>query len=296
MHIKNRLNNFKNKHQYKSLYMFIKELFIGIRDDDIMAAGAALTYYFILSIFPLLIFVLGVISFTSLVGEDVISELLRILPVEARSVVSSIVNELVFTKSEALVSTSIILSLWTGSLGISGLFKAINKAYNTKESRSYFKRKFLSIIFTIALAILLIVVLTTLVFGELIATQIFDFFGAEAFFYRFWQGVRILVPMISMIIMFTGLYMLAPSTKRYERIKLRYAVPGAVFTTLGWIATSMIFSYYVRNFGSYTTTYGSLGGIIVLLVWLNLTNIIIVLGAEINGAYRIVNTKNAKSN
>lgn len=286
MRIKEKVKDLKDEFEDKFFYIFIKKLFTGIVDDEVMASGAALTYYFILSIFPLLIFLLGVISFTSLVGEDVVTTLLRILPNDARNVVGGIVNELISTKSETLVSTSIILSLWTGSLGISGLFKAINKAYDTQETRNYFTRKFLSIIFTIALAVLMIIVLSTLVFGQLIATQIFAYFGAEEFFYQFWQTVRLIVPILSMVFMFTALYMIGPSTKKFGRVKLRFAIPGAVFTTVGWILTSLVFSFYVKNFGNYTTTYGSLGGIIILLVWLNLTNVIIVIGAEINGAYR----------
>ena len=295
MGLKEKYTQFSQKNQGTGWFIFIKQLLIGIRDDEVMGAGAQLTYYFILSIFPFLIFLLAIISFTPLVTEEVLSSLLAILPGDARNVISGIVNELVISRSETLVSTSIILSLWTGSLGISGLFKSINKAYNTEENRAYWKRKLLSIIFTITLAVLMIIVLSTLVFGEVIANQIFAYFGAEAFFYRFWQAIRAIVPLLSLIIIFTGLYMVGPSTTKGHRIKFSNALPGAIFTALGWILASMVFSYYVKNFGSYTTTYGSLGGIIVLLVWLNLTNIIIVLGAEVNGALRIAyKTKDKK--
>lgn len=286
MGVKEKIKFFDKKNQNNFFYIFIKELIQSIGNNEVFLSAAALTYYFILSIFPLLIFILGIISFTSLVGEDIVSDLLRILPMEARSVVSGIVNELISTRSETLVSTSIILSLWTGSLGISGLFKAINKAYNTKETRNYFTRKILALVFTIGLALLLVVVLATLVFGKLITNKIFIYFNFQELFIYFWKIIRMVVPIISMIAMFTLLYMIAPSTKNIGKIKLKFAIPGAIFTTLGWIISSLGFSFYVSNFGNYTTTYGSLGGIIILLVWLNLTNVIIVIGAEINGAYQ----------
>lgn len=294
MKLKERFNNFKEKHNSKAWFIFFKNLLIGIGEDEVTGAGAQLTYYFILSIFPFLIFLLSIISFTPLVGEEVLTSLFAILPGEARTVVSGIVNELIASRSETLLSTSIILSLWTGSLGITGLFKSINKAYNVKETRPYWKHKLLSVIFTVTLAALMIIVLSMLVFGEVIANQIFSYFGAQEVFYEFWQTIRIIVPLLSLVTVFTGLYIIAPSTTKNNRIKIRYALPGAIFTSLGWIITSVGFSFYVRNFGSYTATYGSLGGIIILLVWLNLTNIIIVIGAEVNGAYKITRRQISK--
>lgn len=285
MNLKEKFRVFKDRNQDKGWYIFLRQLIIGIGEDEVTGAGAQLTYYFILSLFPFLIFLLGIISFTPLVGEDVLTSLFSILPGEARTVVSGIANELIQTRSETLISTSIILSLWTGSLGITGLFKSINKAYDVKETRPYWKHKLLSVVFTITLAALMLLVLSTLVFGEVIANQLFNYLGVEDAFYVFWQAIRFVVPLLSLIVVFTGLYMLAPSTTKENRITIRYALPGAIFTTLGWIITSYVFSFYVKNFGSYTATYGSLGGIIILLVWLNLTNIIIVLGAEINGSY-----------
>ena len=286
MAIKNKLKQFKDNNQDMGWYIFFSHLFKGIIEDEVPGNGAKLTYYFILSIFPFLIFLLSIISFTPLVGEEVISTLLSIVPTEARTVVSSISQELITSRSETLLSTSIILSLWTGSLGITGLFRSINKAYNVEETRPYWKHKLLSIIFTITLAAMMIMVLLTLVFGEVIANQVFQFLGVQDSFYGFWKTIRLLVPVISLVIVFTGLYMIAPATKKNNRVGLRYSLPGAIFTTLGWIIASIGFSFYVKNFASYTATYGSLGGIIILLVWLNITNMIIIIGAEINGAYR----------
>lgn len=286
MHLKEKWSKFKEKNQNKPWFIFASQFFKSIAKNEITGSGAKLTYYFILSIFPFLIFLLSIISFTPLVGEEVIITLIAILPNEAKSVVSGIVNELVASRSETLLSTSFILTLWTGSLGITGLFRSINKAYNVEETRPFWKHKLLSVIFTIALAALIIIVLLTLVFGEIIANQIFIYLGAQDFFYQFWHFMRIIVPLLSLITTFVGLYIIAPSTSKGNRIKLRYALPGAIFTSIGWIIASIVFSFYVRNFSNYTATYGSLGGIIVLLLWLNLTNMIIVIGAEVNGAYR----------
>ena len=296
MNISDKLKNFKEKHKNKKWFIFFKNLLFGIASDDVTGAGAQLSYYFILAIFPFLIFLLSIISFTPLVGEEVLSSLFAILPGEARTVVSGIANELIATRSETLLSSSIILSLWTGSLGITGLFKSINKAYDVDETRPYWKHKLLSVVFTITLAALMIIVLSMLVFGEVIANQLFTFLGVEDLFYDFWQTIRFVVPLLSLITVFTGLYIIAPSTTKENRITLKYALPGAIFTSLGWVITSIGFAFYVRNFASYSATYGSLGGIIILLVWLNITNIIIVVGGEVNGALKRTNKEVKKAN
>jgi membrane protein len=93
-----------------------------------------------------------------------------------------------------------------------------------------------------------------------------------------------------MILIFSLMYRFIPSIRNGRKINLKHAIPGAVFTTLGWIVTSSIFSYYVNNFGNYSKTYGSLGGIVILLIWLYLSSIIIILGGEINATIRAINS------
>ena len=144
-------------------------------------------------------------------------------------------------------------------------------------------QKIVSIIFAIALVILIIVVLLTLVFGEMIGNLIFSYIGATDIFYHIWEFIRKVIPLISMIIIFALLYKYSIMPKNRKSIKFIHTLPGAVFTTVGWVIASKIFSYYVNNFANYSKTYGSLGGVIVLLVWLYITSIMIVLGGEING-------------
>ncbi len=129
------------------------------------------------------------------------------------------------------------------------------------------------------------VVLITLVFGELIGNAIFTYIGAINVFYRIWDRSRKIIALLFMVVIFALLYKysIAPKERRY--IRLVHTLPGAIFTTLGWILASTIFSYYVNNFANYSKTYGSLGGVIILLVWLYITSIMIVLGGEINGTY-----------
>lgn len=281
LYLKERLKKYKGKKWFK----FLDRLICNIREDEVTAIGAQLTYYLILSIFPFLIFFLNIIGHMTIEQEYLLDDLLIMLPIETERLINQIINEIAATSSDTLLSLSILAALWTGSLGISAIIRAINKAYNIERPRNYIRLKIISIIFTIALVILLLIVLLTLVFGEVLGNMIFSYIGATDVFVEAWEFLRKAIPLISMIIIFALLYKYSLSPNRRIKIKFVHTLPGAIFTTVGWIIASNIFSYYVNNFANYARTYGSLAGVIVLLVWLYITSIMIVLGGEINGTY-----------
>jgi membrane protein len=189
-----------------------------------------------------------------------------------------------------LLSLSAITGIWAASKGIMALIRVLNKAYDVEETRPYLELRLLAIVFTLALLVLLTIVLLTLVFGEVLGNKLFDFLGITQNFLLFWQYFRIIISLLFMILIFSLMYRFIPSIRNGRKINLKHAIPGAVFTTLGWIVTSSIFSYYVNNFGNYSKTYGSLGGIVILLIWLYLSSIIIILGGEINATIRAINS------
>lgn len=279
--MKNKFKRYRNK----KWFIFLNRLIHNIKEDEITAIGAQLTYYLILSIFPFLIFFLNILAYTSITQEGILDNWFIMLPLETEILLRSIIDEITNTSSDTLLSLSIILALWTGSLGISAIIKAINKAYNVEKKRPYIRLKLLSIIFSIALVILLLIVLLMLVFGEVIGNTLFSYIGVANIFYRLWEQLRKVIPFVSMIIIFALLYKYSVSHNKRTNIKLIYTLPGASFTTIGWIIASYIFSYYVNNFANYSRTYGSLGGVIILLIWLYITSIMIILGGEINGVY-----------
>ena len=283
--LKNNFGNKLHKHKNKKWFKFLDELHCRIKEDEITAVGGQLTYFLILSMFPFLIFFLNLLSYTSIAEEQILDDLLIVLPLETQIMFKSIIREIVSSRSETLLSLGFVLTIWTGSLGIAAIIRAINKAYNVKKKRPYWRLKGIAIIFTIALALLLIIVFSMLIFGEVIGNKIFAWFGATHIFNHVWEFLRIIIPLTFMIIIFSLLYKFSPTPEEGLNIKFSQTLPGAIFTTTGWVLASMIFSYYVNNFGNYSKTYGSLGGIIILLVWLYITSIMIVLGGEINGAY-----------
>lgn len=257
--------------------------------DNIVGVGTQLTYFLILSVFPFLIFFLNILSYTPLGQEDVVSGMILFLPGDIQNLILSFVNEISRSSSQGLLSLSALAGLWTASSGLKAVIKGINKAYDCKKSRSFIRGRLISIFFTLALIFILILVFLTLIFGEVIGTFIFDQLGINSIFYILWRYLRLIIPIVYMILLFILLYKFAPYTD--EKISIKSTLPGAIFSTFTWIISSLFFSYYVNNFANYAVTYGSLVGIILLLIWLFLSSIIIIIGGEINATFNYLKKK-----
>lgn len=270
----------------KKWYQFIKIFFDNFKKNDVSATSAQISYYLVLSIFPFIIFFLNILSRTPLIKEEFLEGFLTILPDQARFVVEGFISEIVISSSDTLLSLSIVLVIWSSSRGIYAIIKGVNKAYGIERPFATIKFKLLSLVFTVALSLLIIIVLATLVFGEIIGNQIFNYFNATEVFLKLWNQLRIIIPFAAMIIIFALIYKFSLSGNKKIKIHLLDVMPGAIFTTIGWLIYSSAFSYYVNNFGNYSATYGSLGGIIILLLWLYMSSMLIVIGGEINASYR----------
>lgn len=247
-----------------------------------MASGTQLAYFLILSMFPFIIVFLNLLTYTPLVREDVLGGMIMYLPLETQKLIEGFVSEISISSSQGLLSIAAFLGIWTASSGLKSVIKAINRAYDYKESRSFIRLKLLSLVFTIALLVLLTLVFMTLVFGELVGNKLFSLLGLGNVFIYLWAYLRIIIPLVYMVLIFGLLYKFSPCTSKINEIPLSTTLPGAIFTSLGWMLISIFFSYYVNNFGRYAITYGSLVGIILLLIWLYISSVIIILGGEIN--------------
>lgn len=276
----------------KKTVLFLDQLAFRFTDDKVTSIGSQLTFYLVLSIFPFMIFLLNILKFTPLASVDILNSLTQVLPLATQEMISSIINEIVASSSNTLLSVSAIGGLWTSSTGISHLIRAVNEAYGTKNKRGFLKGRLIALFFTFGLIILIILVFVFLVFGELIGSLTFDYFNGADLFKMLWPILRVTISLSFMILGFSLLYRLGPSCSKEKKITIRNVLPGAIFVTLGWTVGSVLFSFYVNNFGRYSVTYGSLGGIIVFLIWLYISSIIIVLGGEINATLNSLNNNN----
>ncbi|RKP54209.1 YihY/virulence factor BrkB family protein [Cohnella endophytica] len=257
---------------------FVRCMISRFQEDDLPALAAQLTYYLILAFFPFLIFVVSIVGFAHLTTEDLMGELSRVLPSDTADAVRSIVDEVTANENGTLLSIGMLATIWAASNGMNAIIKGLNKAYDEEETRPFWKVRGLSVVATIVLAIVILISMLMLVFGRIVGEWLFRRLDYPSAFPWTWGFVKLAIPLVAMLGVFMLLYRHAPN----RRLNWSAVVPGTLFTTIGWIISSLAFAFYVNHFANYTKTYGSIGGIIVLLVWLYLSSIIVLLGGEVN--------------
>lgn len=264
--------------QNLSKFDLLIHLIVKIKRDDIFALASQLAYYLALAFFPFLIFLITLIGFSELNSKEVLEGLSTLLPISVYELTESIVREVLDSQNTGLLGASILLAIWTASSGFRGVIKGVNKAYDIEEHRSFIKRSIIAIISTIALAITIICTLAMLVFGDLIGRYLLSILPFYDLVSTLWNILRYLVIVFMMIFIFAGIYKFTPS----KRLKWKEVIPGAVFSTLGWVIVSLGFAYYINTFANYSRFYGSLAAVFILMTWLFLTSIILIIGVEIN--------------
>lgn len=259
--------------------------------DDITGLAAELTYRAFLALFPFVIFLaaLGGVavsvfdinnpaqSFIDLFGDR--------LPADARSILTDQVEGVVESNNVGLLSFGIIGALWAAMGGAGSVIKAMNRAYDVRDGRPFFVQKLLALVITL-LGVLAVFIAVGVIFStQFFRDEIADELGLGSEFRVVVQYASFPVVILAIAAFTALIYRIAPD----ERLPLRNCTPGAVMFAIGWAALTVGFGFYVRNFGSYNATYGALGGVVVLLFWFYLTNLLLLIGAEFNAlGYRAV--------
>lgn len=257
---------------------FLSYLVYRIGKDDASGLAAQLSYYFMLSLFPMLIFLLTIVPVVGVKQETIQNMISQNMPPDYAEQVSHLISDIMDNASGGLLSVGLILSLWSASNGMTALMNSFNVAYDVEDSRNFVVAKLLSVVFTLAMVIILPIAMILPAFGEQIGSLLFGPLGLGEQISWLFSIVRIVLPFIIVLLAFMVLYTLAPNVK----IKISSVIPGAVFATIVFIVGSFLFGYYVSNFSNYSKTYGSIAGIIILMLWLYITGFIIIIGAEIN--------------
>ncbi|WP_342535105.1 YihY/virulence factor BrkB family protein [Lysinibacillus sp. FSL K6-1151] len=258
---------------------FVQDLISRLKRVEISALAAQLAYFFLLSFFPLLIFLVTLLPYLNLEMTQVYSFLVNILPDEVYKLIENTLNEILTNRNSSLLSIGVLGTIWSASKGINALIRALNKAYDT-EGRAGILDRGLSLVFTIALVIVMAVALLLPVFGQQIGHFLFSIVGIEEQFESIWHKLRWSIPPLLIFIVLMGIYWVVPNTS--PRLKIMGVWPGAMFATLAWLAVTYGFSFYINNFANYSATYGSIGGVIILMLWLYFTGIIIIFGGVLN--------------
>ncbi|RQD73652.1 MAG: YihY/virulence factor BrkB family protein [Candidatus Syntrophonatronum acetioxidans] len=272
---------------FKKFKQFFLHLVGRVRENETTALAAQLSYFLILSVFPFLIFLLTLITYTPLTQQHILQQLALLLPDTAYNLVRQIVWEVFDASNATLLSVGFLATFWSASRSTFAVIRGINKAYGAKETRSFIKLNIIGIIITLALAVIIIFTLSLLVFGRTLGIMAFETLGLEETFYYIWPILRYLIPLLIIFAVFSFLYAYSPNVP----LRFKNVYVGAIFATLGWVLASQVFAFYVNNFAEFTRTYGSLGGIIIFLLWLYISSIVILMGGEINATLAHVKTK-----
>ncbi|MBS4179214.1 YihY/virulence factor BrkB family protein [Lederbergia citrea] len=272
---KGRLKFRKSKNKFMN---FVKPLIAKIMDNDVTGMAAQLAYFFLLSLFPLLIFMITLLPYTPLSQEDIFHLIKDFAPTETFTMIQKTINEIMSNRSGGLLSIGIIGTIWSASNGMNALMRSLNRAYDVTERRPFLLARGLAILMTIAMIFVFLVALLLPVFGKQIGLFIFSNLGLSHEFMKMWGILRWVLSPIILFLVFLAIYYLSPSLK----IKCTTAIPGAIFASIGWVIVSLGFSFYVSYFGNYSSTYGNIGGIIILMLWFYISAIIIIVGGEIN--------------
>lgn len=257
---------------------FFKRLYEKISDDDILGNAAQVAFYFSFAIFPLLLFLMSLLGLILNDKEDLQNELFlllsQVMPTSAFELVRDTLNEVTSNASGSKLTIGILITLWSASAGIDNMRGTLNEVYNLKETRSWIRAKLTSLALTIGVGILILTALGAIVYGSEFLDSVLpldSFIVLEALE---WIAILVLV-----LLAFALIYNFAPN---HAPLEWKWISPGALIGVVLWIILSGGFRLYLRYFASYAATYGSLGAMIILLLWLYLTAFVILLGGAIN--------------
>lgn len=268
----------------RSWWETLKRTFSEFRDDNLTDWGAALTYYAVLSLFPALI---ALISIVGLVADPVkttntLTSVVQSLgPKTASDTFAGPIRSLTANKQAAGLALvfGLATAVWTASGYVGAFIRASNSIYEVEEGRPFWKLRPLQLLVTLVMVLLMAMVAVAIVATGPVAEAVGNAVGAGSAAVTLWNIAKWPVLLAVVITMFSLLYYASPNVKLPS---YRWITWGSVVAILLWIVASLLFALYVANFSNYNKTYGTLGGVVTFLVWLWITNLAVLLGAELN--------------
>jgi membrane protein len=268
----------------RSWFGTLKRVVSEFRDDNATDWAAALTYYAVLSLFPAfiaLISILGLVVDPATITQVVTDIVNQLSPSSAATTFTEPIEQIASNRSTALAGLifGVAVALWTASNYVGAFMRASNAIYEREEGRPFWKLRPIQLLVTLVLVLMAALVVLALVVTGPVAKAVGDAVGLGDAAVTAWNIAKWPVLFVVVMLMLAILYWSAPNAKSAG---FRWVSPGSVVAVVVWIAASVAFAFYVANFGSYNKTYGTLAGVIVFLVWMWITNVAVILGAELN--------------
>lgn len=281
-----KLNSFYNLSLYDILFFFYK----GVKQGAITTRASSLAFNFFLAFFPSIIVLFTLIPYIPIVDlQETLMELIStILPPHTNEIAFSTIYDIINNPRSGLLSIGFILTIFFATNGVNSLIEAFNSSYHINESRSIVKQRLLSLGITFLLSCILMITILLIMFSKtvvnyLISAEIIENKSIEYILFGKW--------MVIIIMLFVGIsiiYHFGPTIKK----KFQLFTPGSIISTCLIIVTSSFFNYYISNFAEYNKVYGSIGTLIIILLWMYINSIILLIGFELNAS--IFNAKKQK--
>ena len=269
--------------QDESLKQQLKRIFWRIQDDDVFGRAAQLSYYFLLALFPLLLFLVNLLGYFVQAGSELrnslVNYLAAIMPGAAATLVHTTLDEVSASAGGGKLSFGLLAALWAASNGMGAVSDTLNAAYNVKETRSWWRVRLISVLLTISLSILIVSALAIILYGGTIGDAIAGRYGFSHVFTTVWKILQWPIALLFVLATFNLIYNFAPNIRSSQR---KLMTSGAFVGVALWLLVSFAFRIYLHYFNSYSVTYGSLGALIILMLWFYFTGVAILIGGEVN--------------
>ncbi|AKD55255.1 YihY/virulence factor BrkB family protein [Spirosoma radiotolerans] len=265
-------------------YTFLKKMVAQIADNNTSERAASVSYSLILAVFPTVIFFFTLIPFITFIPDledQIMGFFQQVLPGDTFSTVDTTIRDIINRPRSGVLSFGFLLALYSATSGLVALMQAFNSSYHSAERRGFFKLRLVAIGLTFTLAFALILAVVVLIIGGIISDFLLHFgLLNNVIFINLLAIARYLVVFAVFVGVVSVIYRYGPDV----RMKWAFITPGAVTASLLIVLTTLGFSYYVSNFGSYNKVYGSIGTLIALMIWINLISLLLILGFEMNVA------------
>ncbi len=267
----------------KTFAKFLSSLIHEVQKDEVIAIANELSYKLLMALFPFIIFLLTILGFFNIDETELIDYFYGSVPKEVLDIIGSLIEEVINKKNVGLLSTSLLIAIYSASSGFNSVIRAVNKSYGQRETRSFLRVRLLSFGLVIIFTLSIVTSLVFIVVNANIIDKILVWLGFTNY-HAYIHGFATIIFSLAILLLNTMVIYKLASCKRISYISV---FPGAFCTVVFWALSSKLFTVYITHFANYSKVYGSIGSVVILIFWLNLISVVFLLGSEINALLQI---------